>query len=164
MNVTGQSLRANAWLTPWEDRRMIARLTLFALTLLGALAVTLDTVSAAEPITGRWITAEKDAVVTVKPCGKEICGMIERFLVPPPQGVNQRDVNNPDPKLRQRRLLDLAILSGFTEDSDLWRGRIYDPKSGKSYRSVVRRKGANMLEVKGCLGPFCQTQVWRKAS
>lgn len=143
---------------------MITRLTLFALTLLGAFTLTLGNARAAEPITGRWVTAEKDAVVLVKPCGKVICGMIERFLVPPPQGADQRDVNNPDPTLRKRRLLDLSILAGFTADGDLWRGRIYDPKSGQSYRSVVRRKGANMLEVKGCLGPFCQTQVWKKAS
>lgn len=142
---------------------MITRLTLFALTLLAALTTGLSPARAAEPITGRWITAEKDAVIMVKPCGKAICGMIERFLVPPPQGVDQRDVNNPDPKLRQRRLVDLPILSEFTADANQWRGRIYDPKSGKSYRSVVRRKGANQLEVKGCIGPFCQTQVWRQA-
>jgi uncharacterized protein (DUF2147 family) len=119
---------------------------------------------AAEPVTGRWVTAEKDGVVLIAPCGKTLCGTLERFLVPPPQGVDQRDVNNPDPALRKRRLLGLPILSGFAEEADRWRGRIYDPKSGKSYRSVIRRKGPNVLEVKGCLGPFCQTQVWKRAS
>jgi len=119
---------------------------------------------AAEPVTGRWVTAEKDGVVHIAPCGKTLCGTLERFLVPPPQGVDQRDVNNPDPALRKRRLLGLPILSGFAEEADQWRGRIYDPKSGKSYRSVIRRKGPNVLEVKGCLGPFCQTQVWKRAS
>jgi uncharacterized protein (DUF2147 family) len=29
---------------------------------------------------------------------------------------------------------------------------------------VIRRKGPNVLEVKGCIGPFCQTQLWRKAA
>ncbi len=119
---------------------------------------------AAEPVTGRWVTAEKDGVVLIAPCGKTLCGTLERFLVPPPQGADQRDVNNPDPVLRKRRLLGLPILSGFAEEADQWRGRIYDPKSGKSYRSVIRRKGPNVLEVKGCLGPFCQTQVWKRAS
>jgi uncharacterized protein (DUF2147 family) len=119
---------------------------------------------ASQPATGRWITAEKDAVILIAPCGKAVCGTIERFLVPPPQGLDQRDVNNPEPALRKRRLLGLPILTEFTADGDVWRGRIYDPKSGKSYRSVIRRKGANVLEVKGCIGPFCQTQVWKKAS
>ncbi|MBI1403195.1 MAG: DUF2147 domain-containing protein [Porphyrobacter sp.] len=119
---------------------------------------------AADPVEGRWVTEKKDAVVRVGPCGKTVCGRIERFLVAPPQGVDQRDVNNPDPALRNRRLLGMPVLSGFTEEEDLWRGRIYDPKSGKSYRSVIRRKGPNVLEVKGCIGPFCQTQIWRRLS
>ena len=57
----------------------------------------------------------------------------------------------------------LPILTGFKPDGDVWRGTIYDPKSGKSYRSIVKRRNASTLEVKGCIGPFCQTQVWRKA-
>jgi uncharacterized protein (DUF2147 family) len=142
---------------------MIARLTLFAMTLIAALTISAGSVRAAEPVTGRWVTADKDGVILIAPCGKAVCGTLEKFLVAPPEGVDQRDINNPDPKLRQRRLLGLPILSGFTADNNLWRGRIYDPKSGKSYRSVIRRKGANLLEVKGCIGPFCQTQVWRSA-
>ncbi len=119
---------------------------------------------AAQPITGKWMTEEKDGIVTIAPCGKSLCGKITRFLVAPPEGVGQRDVNNPNPKLRQRKLLGLPVLSGFTEESDLWRGRIYDPKSGKDYRSVVRRLNASTLEVKGCIGPFCQTQIWKRAN
>ncbi len=148
---------------------MMSRITLFAqplfaLTLLAAFAIGPAPACAAEPVAGRWITAEKDGVILIAPCGKAICGTIDRFLVPPPEGLDQRDVNNPDTRLRNRKLLGMPILSGFTADGDIWRGRIYDPKSGKSYRSVIRRKGANVLEVKGCIGPFCQTQVWKKAS
>ena len=117
---------------------------------------------AAEPIAGRWITEEKDAVITIGDCGTKTCGKISKFLKAPPQGAGQRDVNNSDPKLRSRKLLGMPVLTGFTEESDLWRGEIYDPKGGKTYRSVIRRKG-NTLEVKGCLGPFCQTQIWRRA-
>lgn len=129
------------------------------------LAAQVPAAFAAEPITGRWVTAEKDAVIVIAPCGKALCGTIERFLVAPPQGNDQRDINNPDAAKRKRKLLATTpILSAFTQESNLWRGQIYDPKSGKSYRSVVRRKGPNLLEVKGCIGPFCQTQVWRRAS
>ena len=131
---------------------------------LAALLLSAAPALAADPITGRWVTEDRDAVVTIAACGKATCGKIARFLVPPPGGKGQRDVNNPDPELRQRRLLGLPVLSGFREEDDLWRGRIYDPKSGKSYRSVIRRTGANTLEVKGCIGPFCQAQIWRKAS
>jgi uncharacterized protein (DUF2147 family) len=119
---------------------------------------------ASEPVTGRWVTEEKDAVVAIAPCGKAMCGAVDRFLVPPPQGLDQRDINNPDAKLRTRKLLGMQILTSFVADGKVWRGRIYDPKSGKSYRSIIRRKGPNVLEVKGCIGPFCQTQEWKRAS
>lgn len=118
---------------------------------------------AAPPVEGRWVTAEKDAVITIGDCGRTVCGRISKFLVPPPQGTDQRDVNNSDPKLRSRKLLGMSVLSGFVEEEDLWRGQIYDPKSGKTFRSVIRRINATTLEVKGCLGPFCQTQTWKRA-
>lgn len=118
---------------------------------------------AAEPIAGTWRTADNDALVRIGDCGGSVCGRIAKFLVPPPQGADQRDVNNPDPKLRPRKLLGMPVLSGFRKDGELWRGEIYDPKSGKSYRSVMRRLDEGRLEVKGCIGPFCRTQVWRKA-
>ena len=82
----------------------------------------------------------------------------------PGDGADQRDINNPDPQLRQRRLLDTPILSNLREDGDSWKGEIYDPKRGRSFRSVVRRAGPGTLEVKGCAGPFCQTQTWRRAN
>lgn len=128
-----------------------------------AALVTAAPLLAAQPIEGRWMTAEKDAVITIDDCGSSLCGKITRFLVAPPQGADQRDVNNSNASLRNRKLLGMPVLTGFSKDDDVWRGQIYDPKSGKTYRSIVRRKSANQLEVKGCIGPFCQTQVWTKA-
>ncbi|WP_233997254.1 DUF2147 domain-containing protein [Porphyrobacter sp. HT-58-2] len=120
--------------------------------------------AAAEPITGRWVTAEKDAVVAIAKCGKALCGRIEKFLIPPPGGDNQRDVNNADPAKRERKLIGTAILSGLTAEGGTWRGEVYDPKTGRTYSSEVRRGANGTLEVKGCFGPLCQTQVWRKVS
>lgn len=119
--------------------------------------------NAADPITGRWVTEEGDAIVTIGKCGSSTCGRISKFLVPPPDGPDQRDIYNPDPAKKKRRLMGLPVLTSFKAEKDLWRGRIYDPKTGKSYRSVVRRKGANAIEVKGCISFFCQTQIWKKA-
>ncbi|AOL24851.1 putative protein (DUF2147) [Erythrobacter litoralis] len=135
---------------------VILRFVLFAFVLAAP-------ASAADPIAGRWVTEEGDAIIEVGACGKSTCGRIARFLVPPPDGLNQRDINNPDPQLRRRKLLGLPVLYGFDEEADLWRGRIYDPKSGKSYRSVIRRTGIDRLEVKGCVAFICQTQVWKRA-
>lgn len=118
---------------------------------------------AADSINGRWITQDKDGIVQIGKCGATTCGKIVRFLITPPDGPDQRDIYNPNPKLKKRKLLGLPVLTNFKEEPTLWRGTIYDPNTGKSYRSVIRRKNANTLEVKGCIGPFCQTQIWRKA-
>jgi uncharacterized protein (DUF2147 family) len=120
--------------------------------------------AAAASIAGRWVTADKDAVVAIALCGAAMCGRIEKFLIAPPQGNDQRDVNNPDPAKRSRKLLGLTILSGLTADGDVWRGKVYDPNDGKTYTAKVRRQPDGTLEMKGCVGPFCQSQIWRKAS
>lgn len=134
------------------------------LALLAAPAIALAAPAyAADPIAGRWITEERDAIVTIGDCGRSTCGRISRFLETPPDGPDQRDINNPDADLRDRKLLGLPVLTSLSQDGDLWRGRIYDPKSGKTYRSVIRRVSAGRMEVKGCIGPFCQTQVWTRA-
>jgi uncharacterized protein (DUF2147 family) len=131
------------------------------LVLLGLAAA--SPLAAAEPIDGLWTTAEKTGQVRIGECGKTRCGRLAKFLVVPPGGADQRDTNNPAASLRTRKLLGLPILTGFVPDGAVWRGTIYDPKSGKSYRSILRRANAATLEVKGCIGPFCQTQVWRRA-
>jgi uncharacterized protein (DUF2147 family) len=115
--------------------------------------------SATEPITGRWVTENGRAVVTVAPCGDALCGRISRILVP---GQAPPDTRNPDPRLRGRPMLGLPVLTGFTDSGKDWRGRIYDPESGKSYKSIVSRD-AKGLKVQGCIAMFCRTQRWTPA-
>lgn len=117
----------------------------------------------AAPIDGRWVTQSKDAIVEISPCGKSACGKIVKFLVTPPQGIDQKDIHNPNKALRSRPILGMNILSGFKADGNEWRGRIYDPKSGKTYRSIVYKGKSGNLVVKGCVGPFCQAQAWKAA-
>lgn len=118
---------------------------------------------AAAPVTGKWVTQSKDGVVEIYECGATICGKLAKFLVPPPNGVGQKDVNNPNKALRNRTLLGMNILTGFKAEGNEWKGQIYDPKSGKTYRSVVYKGKSGNLVVKGCIGPFCQAQTWTAA-
>jgi uncharacterized protein (DUF2147 family) len=118
---------------------------------------------AAAPIAGRWITVEGDSIVTIGPCGGgKLCGRITTFLKRPPN-ANPVDNKNPDPALRGRPILGLAVLSGFSDAGKDWRGRIYDPRSGKSYKSILSRNPDGTLKVQGCIAFFCQTQLWRRA-
>lgn len=56
-----------------QARRIVSGALAIAALALGSTAAT-----AAGPITGRWITAEKNAVVHIDRCGKTLCGRIEK--------------------------------------------------------------------------------------
>ena len=116
------------------------------------------------PISGLWVTQSKDGVVEVYPCGAALCGKLVKFLVNPPAGAGAKDMNNPDKALRNRTILGMNVLTGFKSDGKEWKGQIYDPKSGKTYRSIVYKGKSGNLVVKGCIGPFCQAQTWTPVS
>lgn len=129
---------------------------------LAALISTTSPALAAESINGNWKTEEGDAVIKITKCGATVCGRIHKYLVTPPEGVDQKDINNPNKKLRNRTLLGMAILTGFKSDGKIWRGKVYDPKTGKTYRSEVSLNSANSLKMKGCIAFFCQGQNWTR--
>ncbi|MFM9977590.1 MAG: DUF2147 domain-containing protein [Sphingomonadaceae bacterium] len=118
---------------------------------------------AASPVTGRWLTVEKDSVVEIGACGNAVCGRIARILKPTDDGKPAIDKYNPDPALRARPIEGLVILSGFTPSGSVWNGRIYDPRSGKSYKSKLARNPDGTLKVQGCIAFLCQTQTWTAA-
>jgi uncharacterized protein (DUF2147 family) len=58
-------------------------------------------------------------------------------------------------------VLGLTILQGLREARRDWRGgTIYSPSADRTYGARVRRLDSGELEVKGCIGPVCQTQIW----
>lgn len=118
--------------------------------------------AAPAPINGKWVTQDKDAVVSIEQCGSVICGKLAQYLVIPPDGVGQKDVNNPDAKLRSRQLLGTAFLTGFVPKGKEWHGKVYDPKNGKTYRSVMYIGTSGNLVMKGCVGIFCRSQSWTR--
>lgn len=63
-------------------------------------------------------------------------------------------------------MLNLVILSGFICDDGEWTGsELYDPKSGKIYKSKMKLKEGT-LEIRGYVGSpvFGKTTVWTKVS
>lgn len=117
---------------------------------------------AAEPVAGRWITEDGKALVEIGNCGNSLCGKIARIIKPTP-GRSPNDINNPDARLRSRPMLGLPILTGFTASGNEWKGSIYDPEEGKTYRSVLQRNANGTLKVKGCILVFCRAQTWKPA-
>lgn len=108
---------------------------------------------------GTWLNEKQTSIIEISECEGAPCGTIIWIDHPAPETLV--DDENPDPNLQAQPLLGLTILQGFEARGDQWKkGRIYDPESGKSYNSRLRRNDDNTLEVKGCVGPICQTQIW----
>lgn len=118
--------------------------------------------SAATPIAGRYLTEDGAGVIEVGRCGNSVCGKLVRILKSEPNAP-KTDVNNSDPALRSRPILGMPILSAFTDAGKDWRGRIYDPRNGKTYKAIVSKNADGSLKVQGCIAIFCQTQVWKPA-
>jgi len=118
---------------------------------------------AAAPVTGKWLTTEKDSVIEIGTCGGVVCGKVLRVLKMMPNGGMPVDRNNPNAALRARKIEGIFILTGFADAGKSWKGKIYDPRSGKTYTSYLTRNADGTLKVQGCVGPFCQAFVWTAA-
>lgn len=115
-------------------------------------------------ITGIWATGSQGGRVQMYKCGLGICGKIID-AAPLRTNPDQRDVNNPDKNLRDRRLKGLVVVQGFTGAPPKWKGGpVYDPESGEGAATgylTLRKDGK--LEVKGCKAAiFCRTKVWTR--
>jgi uncharacterized protein (DUF2147 family) len=124
---------------------------------------TASAASAAADVKGTWVVEDRSATVAITACGDALCGRIAKLLIVR-KNYPQTDVNNPDPAKRNSPLLGLQILGGFSAKGDRWeQGRIYDPASGKSYRSNLKLEADGSLKVSGCVAFICRSQRWRRA-
>ncbi len=109
---------------------------------------------------GTWMTRTENSKIEITDCGDNTpCGKI--IWVNDPEPVLLRDKYNKDAALRDRPIVGMTILEGFTATKNQWKkGEIYDPESGKTYGAKLRRLPDGVLQVRGCIGPICQTQHW----
>ena len=117
---------------------------------------------AAKPVTGAWLTDDRDGIVEIAPCGAQICGRLAKSLAPVKGPLVDR--HNPDPALRNRPILGLPVLLGFVQDGQVWRGRIYDPRRGRHYKATLERVAADRLKVRGCISVICRTIMWSRVN
>jgi uncharacterized protein (DUF2147 family) len=113
---------------------------------------------------GLWRTDDGKGIVRIGPCGTQTCGWIARVL-DSGKNVPATDIRNPDPKLRNRPILGLPTLTGFTREGATWKGgRAYDPKSGRSYRATLGLNPDGSLKVTGCVLIICRSLRWTRVS
>lgn len=136
-----------------------------ALALFAALAggLTLSAAWAAEP-TGIWLTEKGDAHIHIARCGQALCGTVVWLKDPYDHktGKPPVDEQNPDSRLRSRKILGLRIFAMTPDAQGDWWGGIYNSDDGQTYRGKLVPHGADKLEVLGCVGVICSGETWRK--
>jgi uncharacterized protein (DUF2147 family) len=134
----------------------------YAIKLLLFLLVLVSTAGAQpDGITGQW-TEPTGSVIRVDHCGPDICMWVVKVSQKAP---SKFDIYNPDPAERKRSLCGLQIGNGFVPRSpvEAGDGKLYDPKSGKTYHGQIKLNG-NKLELRGYVGLplFGETQIWTR--
>ncbi len=144
---------------------LIFVITLFSLSVSAA---------GSDDIIGEWMTVENESTIDIQRCGNRYCGTIIWLKEPNyplddsggMAGKVKIDRENPDKQLRNRLILNLKILTGFryVGDNEWEDGEIYDPKSGKTYSSILTLKTPKTLNVRGYIGfSFIgRTTVWTR--
>jgi len=127
-----------------------------------ALAGVTSPAAAQSAIDGTYVDSGGFVEITVERCGAARCGKITRIIRNKP-GESNRDRHNDDPALRNRPILGITLLKDLRWDDGAWRGDVYNPEDGGTYRTEVRPAANAALEVKGCVAFFCRTRVWPAA-
>ncbi len=103
-------------------------------------------------LAGDWATPGLGAVVRLHACASDPARLCGLFLWSwDPAEVKPGTVGQP-------MLWDFAARDGK------WTGgRLRNPEDGRIYTGEIRLDGS-VLRLKGCAGPFCQSQSWRRLS
>lgn len=125
-------------------------------------ALAVSTVACADPhdVYGVWLSEAKDGLIEISDCGDNTpCGVL--VWVDPNKEPTETDERNRDVNLRDRKLIGVPIVWGYSRGRSGWRGgSIYNPEDGKTFASSMKRRPDGTLKVKGCLGPLCITNTW----
>jgi uncharacterized protein (DUF2147 family) len=147
-----------------------------SLVLLLLFLATITPCLAADGIAGTWLNQDKDAKIEIFNCGQKLCGKIVWLKEPTypagstegTPGTPKVDHNNPDVNLRKVPVLGMQILQDFEPGKgNVWsNGKIYDPKSGKTYSSKITLVSPNELKLRGYIGISLigRTDVWTRAN
>ena len=120
--------------------------------------------SSDEGIFGYWLTS--GSIVKIETCNNSICGEIATVFTE--EGVDPEsilDENNKDKSKRERPIVGINILSDFSiekSDQKIFKGgKIYDPRSGNTYKSNLYLNEDGTLKVEGCLAFICDGEEWQ---
>ena len=121
-------------------------------------------ISSDEGIFGYWLTS--GSIVKIENCNNLVCGKIVTVFVE--DGIDPKtllDKNNKNKSLRERTLVGVDLLSEFqinnNDQKNFKGGKIYDPRSGNTYKSNLYLNQDGLLKVEGCLAFICDGEEWQ---
>ncbi len=119
-----------------------------------------------EAILGKWVNPSGEANIDIYKKGDQYFGKIVWMKNPKDEkGAVKKDVNNPDASLKSRPILGMEMLKNFIYDDGKWTdGKIYDPKSGKTYSCNITQKDANQISIRGFVGISLlgRSETWKR--
>lgn len=119
-----------------------------------------------DAILGKWINSSGEAHVEIYKKGVQYFGKIVWLKAPKDEKGNPKtDYKNPVVSLRSRPILGMEMLQNFVYDDGKWTdGKIYDPKSGKTYSCNMNIKDNGDLNMRGYIGISLigRSEVWKR--
>ena len=132
----------------------------------------------AEGIEGAWLVEAKDAIISVYKCGDKYCGSIT-WLSEPNYPANDEkgmggkpkvDRENPNPALRDKPIVGLFMMWGFTKNAngtEYTGGQIYNSRNGKTYSGTITVLNDRSIRLKGGYNVgfmlIGESQTWTRA-
>lgn len=117
----------------------------------------------ARDIGGLWLSPSHEAHVQIVRCGESWCGKLLSVL-PFKSNPKVLDVHNKDPKLRDKPVVGMMLITGFKGGPNKWTGgRVYNPGDGNWYRGAITLVDEDHLQLKGCaFAILCKSQTWTR--
>lgn len=156
------------------DGKAIATVLAFAV-LFSSAALAQNNEEIGSLIAGTW-SQGPNVEITFVPCDAGECGLLTKLIIPDHiyaerkaeidaiGAENIEDGFNPDPKLRNRKVMGVPVVTLSRKISPTrYRGRVYNPEDGNTYDGTVELIDYETMRLTGCAFLIlCQTQEWHR--
>ena len=118
-----------------------------------------------DDILGKWLNSSGEGQIEIFKKGDKYFGKLVWIKEPNENGKPKTDIKNPNSSLRSKPIVGLEIVKDFVyEDKEYVDGKVYDPKTGKTYSGKMTLEGANKLNMRGFIGISLigRTEAWKR--
>ncbi len=118
---------------------------------------------------GLWQTIDDHwgkvkSLVEIRNVNGELRGFVRKIYLLPHEGTNPVCIAC-EGTLKNSKVVGMKIIGNFRKAGNQWvDGKILDPGNGSVYTSSLWLIDSDTLMVRGYLGPFYRSQVWKKTN